>query len=93
MLAVLQGKREFRFDPPLALKGKVVVQTLDDAADVVRRYKDAQRPVLQDGLLRKLEPCRHCRSVPRSKLATLSRDRPQRLVVKPPSTTICCPVI
>ena len=44
-----------KFDPPLVLRGNVVVQTLDDAADFVRRYKDAQRPVMQDGLLRKLE--------------------------------------
>ncbi len=55
MLAVLQSMREFKFDPPLVLKGKVVVRTLDDAADFVRRYKDARRPVMQDGLLRKLE--------------------------------------
>ncbi len=55
MLAVLQSMREFKFAPPLVLKGKVVVRTLDDAADFVRRYKDARRPVMQDGLLRKLE--------------------------------------
>jgi hypothetical protein len=46
---------ELTFDTPLVLRGRVVVRTLDDAADFVRRYRHAQRPVMQDGLLRKLE--------------------------------------
>jgi hypothetical protein len=46
---------EFKFDPPLALKGPVTVRSLDDAAAFVRRYQHAQRPGMQDGLLRQLE--------------------------------------
>jgi hypothetical protein len=46
---------DFKFNPPLTLKGNVVVQTLDDAANFVRQYNDSRRPVLQDSVLRRLE--------------------------------------
>jgi hypothetical protein len=38
---------EFRFDPPLALKGNVVVRNLDDAVRFMIGYREARRPALQ----------------------------------------------
>jgi hypothetical protein len=32
---------EFRFDPPLTLKGNVVVRNLDDAVRFMIRYREA----------------------------------------------------
>jgi hypothetical protein len=46
---------EFRFEPPLTLKNRVVVRSLDDAADIVRTYKHSRRPVLQDSVLHRLQ--------------------------------------
>jgi hypothetical protein len=48
---------EFRFDPPLRLAGApaVTVASLDEAAEFVRAYQGARRPVLQDGVLHQLE--------------------------------------
>jgi hypothetical protein len=43
---------EFRFDPPLALKGNIVVRDLDD---VVRFMIRARRPALQTSVLCRLE--------------------------------------
>ena len=46
---------EFRFDPPLTLKGKVVVRNLDDAVRFMIGYRDARRPALQTSVLYRLE--------------------------------------
>jgi hypothetical protein len=48
---------EFRFDPPLRLAGtpKVMISSLDEAADFVRTYRGARRPVSQGGVLRCVE--------------------------------------
>jgi len=48
---------EFKFEPPLKLIGtpKVTVRTLDDAADYLRAYKGARRPVTQDSVLHRVE--------------------------------------
>jgi hypothetical protein len=46
---------EYRFDPPLTVQGKTIVFTLDDAAAFVRSFQAGRRPVMRDGLLRRLE--------------------------------------
>jgi hypothetical protein len=46
---------EFRFDPPLTLKGNVVVRNLDDAVRFVIGYREARRPELQTSVLHRLE--------------------------------------
>ena len=38
---------EFRFDPPLTLKGNIVVRNLDDAVHFMSGYRNARRPGLQ----------------------------------------------
>ena len=38
---------EFRFDPPLTLKGNIVVRNLDDAVRFMTGYREARRPALQ----------------------------------------------
>ena len=38
---------EFRFDPPLTLKGNIVVRNLDDAARFMIGYQEVRRPGLQ----------------------------------------------
>ena len=47
--------REFRFDPPLILKGNIVVCNLDDAVRFVIGYREAHRPELQTSVLHRLE--------------------------------------
>jgi hypothetical protein len=46
---------EFRFDPPLTLKGNIVVRNLDDAVRFMIGYRDARRPALQTSVLYRLE--------------------------------------
>jgi hypothetical protein len=46
---------EFRFDPPLTLKGNVVVRNLDDAVRFMVGYRGARRPELQTSVLHRLE--------------------------------------
>ena len=46
---------EFRFDPPLTLKGKIVVRNLDDAVRFIIGYREAHRPELQTSVLHRLE--------------------------------------
>ena len=46
---------EFRFDPPLTLKGNIVVRNLDDAARFMIGYREAHRPELQTSVLHRLE--------------------------------------
>jgi hypothetical protein len=46
---------EFRFDPPLTLKGDVVVRNLDDAVRFMIGYRKARRPALQTSVLYRLE--------------------------------------
>ena len=46
---------EFRFDPPLILKGNIVVCNLDDAVRFVIGYREAHRPELQTSVLHRLE--------------------------------------
>ena len=46
---------EFRFDPPLTLKGNVVVRNLDDAVRFIIGYREARRPALQTSVLHRLE--------------------------------------
>ena len=47
--------RQFRFDPPLTLKNNIVVRSLNDAAGMARAFRRAQRPVLQDSAIQRLE--------------------------------------
>jgi hypothetical protein len=46
---------EFSFDPPLTLKGNVVVRNLDDAVRFMVGYREARRPELQTSVLHRLE--------------------------------------
>ena len=46
---------EFRFDPPLTLKGNIVVRNLDDAVRFIIGYREARRPALQTSVLHRLE--------------------------------------
>jgi hypothetical protein len=46
---------EFRFDPPLTLKGNVVVRSLDDAVRFMVGYREGRRPELQTSVLHRLE--------------------------------------
>jgi hypothetical protein len=46
---------EFRFDPPLVLKGDIVVRNLDDAVRFMVGYHEARRAPLQRSVLHRLE--------------------------------------
>ena len=46
---------EFRFDPPLTLKGNIVVRNLDDAVRFMIGYREAHRPALQTSVLHRVE--------------------------------------
>ena len=46
---------EYRFDPPLTLKGNIVVHNLDDAVRFMIGYRKARRPALQTSVLYRLE--------------------------------------
>jgi hypothetical protein len=46
---------EYRFDPPLTLKGDIVVRNLDDAVRFMIGYRKARRPELQTSVLHRLE--------------------------------------
>ena len=46
---------EFRFDPPLTLKGNIVVRNLDDAVRFMIGYREARRPALQTSVLYRIE--------------------------------------
>ena len=46
---------EFSFDPPLTLKGNVVVRNLDDAVRFMVGYREARQPELQTSVLHRLE--------------------------------------
>jgi hypothetical protein len=43
------------FDPPVTLRAKIVVFTLDDAVTFVRTYKGTELPTSQSAVLRLLE--------------------------------------
>jgi hypothetical protein len=47
----------FTFNPALRLAGRpdVLIHSIDEAADFVRSYQGARRPISQAGILRKLE--------------------------------------
>ena len=47
----LRAMAEFRFDPPLTLKGNIVVRNLDDAVRFMIGYREARRPELQTSVL------------------------------------------
>ena len=51
----LRAMTEFRFDPPLTLKGNVVARNLDDAVRFMIGYRVARRPALQTSVLYRLE--------------------------------------
>jgi hypothetical protein len=46
---------QFTFDPPLTLKGNVVVRNLDDAVRFMVSYQEARRPALYGSVLHRLE--------------------------------------
>ena len=46
---------EFGFDPPLTLKGNVVVRNLDDAVRFMVGYRDSRRPDFQTSILHRIE--------------------------------------
>ena len=46
---------EFRFDPPLTLKGNIIVRNLDDAVRFMIGYREARRPALQTSVLHRVE--------------------------------------
>jgi hypothetical protein len=46
---------EFRFDPPLTLKGNTVIRNLDDAVRFMVGYRKARRPELLTSVLHRLE--------------------------------------
>jgi hypothetical protein len=47
--------REFSFDPPLTLKGNIVVRNLDDAVRFMIGYREARRPELHTSVLHRIE--------------------------------------
>ena len=46
---------EFGFDPPLTLRGNVVVRNLDDAVRFMVGYREARRPDFRTSILHRLE--------------------------------------
>ena len=46
---------EYRFNPPLTLKGNIVIHNLDDAVRFMIGYREARRPALQTSVLHRLE--------------------------------------
>jgi hypothetical protein len=46
---------QFTFDPPLTLKGNIVVRNLDDAVRFMVGYQEARRPALHRSVLHRLE--------------------------------------
>jgi hypothetical protein len=46
---------DFRFNPPLTLRGDIVVTTLDDAAAFVSSYTTPRMPKTRESVLRWLE--------------------------------------
>jgi hypothetical protein len=46
---------QFTFDPPLTLKGNIVVRNLDDAVRFMAGYREARRPALHRSVLHRLE--------------------------------------
>jgi hypothetical protein len=46
---------QFRFDPPLTLRGDIVVHTLEDAAMFARSYPTPRLPKGRDNVLRWIE--------------------------------------
>ena len=46
---------EFRFDPPLTLKGNIVVRNLDNAVRFMIGYREAHRPALQTSVRHRVE--------------------------------------
>jgi hypothetical protein len=46
---------QFTFDPPLTLKGNIVVRNLDDAARFIVGFRQARRPALQRSVLQAQE--------------------------------------
>ena len=46
---------EFVFEPPLHLKRGVIVRTLDEAADVARKYVGSRLPRRRDSIVQRLE--------------------------------------
>jgi hypothetical protein len=46
---------QFRFDPPLTLRGDIVVHTLEDAAVFARSYPTPRLPKGRDSVLRWIE--------------------------------------
>ena len=46
---------EYKFNPPLTLKGDIVVHNLDDAVRFMTGYRKARRPELQTSVLHRLE--------------------------------------
>ena len=68
---------EFRFDPPLTLKGNIVVHNLDDAVRFMIGYREARRPELQTSVLTALrEPPENQRSaMPRTHFAAGQRQK------------------
>jgi hypothetical protein len=52
---VSQAMSEFQFDPPLTLRGNIVVLTLDDAVAFTRSYTTPRMPAIRDSVLRWLE--------------------------------------
>jgi len=46
---------EFKFEPPLTLKGNIVIRDLDDAVRFMIGYREARRPALQTSVLFRLE--------------------------------------
>jgi hypothetical protein len=48
---------EYRFDPPLRLAGtpNVLIHSLDEAADYMRFYEGARRPMTRDSVLHHIE--------------------------------------
>ena len=62
---------EFRFNPPLTLKGNVVVRNLDDAVRFMIGYREARRPALQTSVLYRLRepPAKQTSAMPETHFA------------------------
>jgi hypothetical protein len=73
---------EFRFDPPLVLKGGVVVRNLDDAVRFMVSYGEGRRPRLRTSVLHRLEGATGETAERDAGYAFLGWAEAERLIVK-----------
>jgi hypothetical protein len=73
---------QFTFDPPLTLKGNIVVRNLDDAVRFMVGYREMRRPALQKSVLYRLEGAVGEAEQRHAGYAFLGSPEAERLIVK-----------